>query len=156
MQLLPAQIAQAAVSNPKATQKFFASFQKNKGTSWLAIAALAGALLLLLSNCSAKEEAKVQTDLSAYTSQLEQRITIQLEQMEGVQKASVLITLERGNEQVYTSRADQLSATLEPKVKGALVICHGKWSETLRQQVIEAVATALGVGWHQVSVQPGQ
>lgn len=176
---------------------------KGKNGARLLIAlGLAGMLLVAFSRCGAPAQqaqtappAAGQEDDSGtadeYVTQLEQRLGDVVSSISGVGRSKLLITLERGAQNVYAqeqkqssdsdeqfqdsviqssrqneSREDSyllveddkgrrqalLTTSLEPEVKGVVVVCQGADSPRVVAQVVEAVTTALGISSNRVCV----
>ena len=117
---------------------------------------LLGLLLLLpgLFGGEKEEAGNPSPDLQIYENRIEEQLTTLLEQMEGVGEVYVMVTLEGGEETVYVSGKNQVERVKLPGICGVAVICRGAKTADVRERVISAVATVLGIGWDQVSVEP--
>ena len=65
-----------------------------------------------------------------------------------LEQKTILVEDENGNRQAL------LRTTLEPTVRGVVVVCEGGGDPTVISQVTEAVKTAMGIGANQVCVAP--
>lgn len=105
---------------------------------------------------------------------LETRLAEILSQIEGVGQVQVLLTEESGRETLYqmdiqsdtdrrtedtvlvedASRIEQglVRQTLEPKYRGAVVLCQGADQPSVRLAVVEAVRCVTGLGADRISV----
>lgn len=113
------------------------------------------------------ETAPVQTDLRSELEAI-------LSQIEGAGQVRVLLTVEAGQEHIYQtdsevrsdSRSDDtvliedasnaesglIRQTLEPKYRGAVVLCQGADSPGVKLAIVEAVRCVTGLGADDISV----
>ena len=111
---------------------------------------------------------------SAQTPDLETRLAAILSQIEGVGRVQVLLTEEVGREYVYqtdiqtdTDRRSEdtvlvedatrtetglIRRTLEPKYRGAVILCQGADQPSVRLAIVEAVRSVTGLGSDRISV----
>ena len=124
----------------------------------------------------------VTEDASKLEQSLEQRLVKLLEKMDGVGSVSVMVTLDTSSRQLYEkdektnqktasdsggaessahetetvlagSSKEPLSAgVVQPKVRGAAVVCNGASDPVIREKVTYAVAKALNIGVSRVYV----
>ena len=143
---------------------------------YVLIICLCGFVLVSLSgNTDTAKENETQTELTADTALLEQRLERSLSQISGVGKAEVILTAKSSSRAVYaydedktvrqsegdrtadTSQSMAFSGsgsgqlpiqlqTLEPEYRGALVVCEGAASAAVRLEVTKAVAALTGIG----------
>ena len=115
-----------------------------------------GLILLTGTRCGAEKKRPIQgeAEISGYRMSLEKRVENLREGVEGVGRTQVFLTLEQGWETVYAAGKNRVETVREPGIKGVVVVCQGGSDRTVRARVTEAVATALGIGWDTVSVQP--
>lgn len=139
---------------------------------------LVGLGLMLLPG---KSEAPVRETPSpaAQVQSLEEQLEQLLSQIEGAGRVEVLLTEESGRETLYqtdvqsdtdesgTRRSDDtvlvedasrnktglVRQTLEPKYRGAVVLCQGAEQPGVRLAVVEAVRCVTGLGADRISVQ---
>lgn len=134
---------------------------------------LVGLGLMLLPEKSAVE-ASPQPVETIQAENLETRLTAILSQIEGVGQVRVLLTEETGREYVYqtdsqtdaerhsedtvlvedASRTETglIRLTLEPKYRGAVILCQGADSPSVRLAIVEAVRCVTGLGADRISV----
>ena len=139
---------------------------------------LVGLILLMIPT---KTEAIVQTE-SNYTTPTQPDISKQLEQIlsqiQGVGKVKVMLTVAAGETILYHNDQDTnyangassirqetiivtdgnrnqqalITQVLPPKYQGAIVICQGAETPSIKWAVVEAVSKATGLGADQISV----
>ncbi len=159
--------------------KLAAWWASDKRRRLLVVLGVVGILLLALSEVLPRRE-KTASSSAATTvaadqveQALERRIATLIGQVEGVGRCQVMVTVERGEQQVYaahtvTDRDGQEEtiltvdtdagtvglpvATLQPAVKGVAVVCTGGGDEAVRRQVTELVATAFHISDRRVCV----
>ena len=139
-----------------------------------------------------KEKEEPSIDTTQYLEESERRLTGVLEQMSGVGKVQVYLTLESGEEKIYAteSRTNQQSRssmtdgsgdkslennaegeetylvlrgsggeetpillkTLEPKIRGAVILCEGGEDPAIREKVLKAASAALNISSSKIYV----
>lgn len=99
-----------------------------------------------------EEEKSILSQTDEYEKRLEQQLTEIIGQISGTRDISVMITLEKTEESVYSARETSVSAKVTPTVRGVLVVCGGSESAVVKQKVTDAVCKALGVSAAKVCV----
>lgn len=183
---------------------FFSKFKtvytgENKKQKLLVLLGLAGMVLILLSELIQPKPKQKETALNdepvsneAYIQQMEQRLTLLVQNISGAGKCQVMVTLSQGTEYVYASEGktttdrsqntegegtrkteqkdnneskivilDQdgvsralIETRIEPEIKGVVVVCEGGNSAVVKERIVEAVTTVLGIKSNQVCVVP--
>ena len=135
---------------------------------------LVGLGLMLLPGHETEEPASVTME-TAPAESLERRLEELLSQIQGAGQVRVLLTEEIGPETVYqtdiqTDEAGRtedtvlvedstrnetglVRRTMEPKYRGAVVLCQGADAAQVRLAIVEAVRCVTGLGADQISVQ---
>lgn len=125
------------------------------------------------------EQNAITEDASEIERSLEQRLEKLLEKIDGVGSVNVMVTLDRTSQQLYAKdeKTDQRSSdgtentaretevvlagsskeplragVVQPKVRGAAVVCSGAGDPIVREKVTNAVAKALNIGVSKVYV----
>lgn len=116
-------------------------------------------LIFLLGIFSDKEKAhdskaseNVLSEIDEYERKLEERVKEIIGNIQGTKDISVMITLEKTEESLYSGKETSVSATITPTVRGVAVVCGGSESAVVRQKVTDAVCKALGVSAARVCV----
>lgn len=132
---------------------------------------LVGLVLMLLPTGSDSQTKQPITDASPSKEQdVTQELTQILASIQGVGKVQVMLTVEEGEKTVYqydekASGKDTVIITdgnreetglvyqvISRKYRGAVVVCQGADSASVRLSVIEAVAKVTGLGTDRISV----
>ena len=116
-------------------------------------------------------------DEESYAALLEERLCAILEEMEGVENVSVMVTLEGGIRYRYANESTKsqsgertdtevflilqeksgdtapiLTETLYPSVRGVSVVCQGANDPEVKKKVIDLVASTLNLNQNQIFV----
>ena len=144
---------------------------ESKKITILFVFLIGGVLFLLLGEyiSNSKSVEKDAFDDEAYTAKLEERLCRILEEMEGVDKVSVMITLEGTEEAQYVTESGAMGTSLLvsggtgqkepilkaktlPKVRGVSVVCRGAGDDKLKAKIIHLVASTLNLNTNQIYV----
>lgn len=126
-----------------------------------------------------RERSEVTEDASKIEQSLEQRLERLLQKIDGVGTVSVMVTLDRSSQTLYekdektdlkstdgsenTARETEVvlagsskeplpTGVVQPKVRGAAVVCSGASDPVIREKVANTVAKALNIGISKVYV----
>lgn len=99
-----------------------------------------------------RERGEVLFKLDDYERRLEERLSEIVGKIGGTSDISVMITLEKSEENVYEGRSSDITATVTPTVRGVVIVCKGCENAVVRQKVVEAACKALGVSAARVCV----
>ena len=128
------------------------------------------ALMLLPSGSNASGQEQVTEEVIPEGQDLTEELTEILSLIQGVGKVRVMLTVETGeitvyqydesasgNKTVIITDADRVESgliqqTIPQKYRGAIVVCQGADSASVRLSVIEAVAKVTGLGTDRISV----
>lgn len=155
----------------------FAGLKRCKGIGWMALLAVAGIFLILLGGQVGQQRGSVEktteTDLynsaRSYTQELEKRIAALCEQIDGVTKAHVLLSLDGSAEQVYAENTSGTSVDyviiegkdgdsavllqeIYPQIRGVAVVCTKGNDSEIQRTVTELLAAALGISTSRIRV----
>ena len=124
----------------------------NKKTVLLFTLFLFGILMLTFSSSffSQKSEAKDVTELAEYKKNLEEELVQICSSVRGVGKCRVMVTFERGEENVY--KGSVLIESRPPKVMGVTVVCKGADSDAVRSEITDMMMALFDIGANRVSV----
>ena len=161
--------------------------ENRKKLTILGIAAIMLLLLLSTRSCGGKtgsaETAAPAEDAAKTEHELEERLTVLLEKIDGVNEVKVMVTLEQSSVQLYendrktqtdlttdsesttknsvletevvlagSAKEPLKKGTVQPKVRGAAVVCGGADDPVIREKVTYTVAKALNLGISKVYV----
>lgn len=99
-----------------------------------------------------RESGEILFKLDDYERRLEERLSYIVDKIEGTSDISVMITLEKSEENVYEGRSSDIAATVTPTVRGVVIVCKGCENAVVKQKVVEAACKALGVSAARVCV----
>lgn len=154
---------------------------KDKKRLWvLVLPLLIGGILLLFPARDDEAEDTVGADLAtviSYTEKLEERIRQLCLAVEGVERASVLVTLESGSEFIYADNVTEesgadfgkytsdyliidngsgtspvLVSEIYPRIRGVAVVCDGGDEPTLQKKLTEMLSAALGISSGRIKI----
>ncbi len=150
------------------------SKQRVPRTALLAGGAILGVLLLLFGGGVGRDvaeqevSAEASAEMEAYARALEEKIRIFCQQVEGVGRASVTVSLESGYRRVYaTEGADYVLVgsgsgrgtvyltDQPPAIGGIAVICEGGGDAAVRRRLIGLLTAAYGIGANKIYIAPG-
>ena len=87
-----------------------------------------------------------------YASQTESRLLDILGEIDGVGEAKIFLTMDNGGENVYLRNTDKKTLSIEPKVRGVVIVCEGGDDPVISSRVLEAVTKALSISSDKVCV----
>lgn len=109
------------------------------------------------------------TDISFYTSEIENKLTDLLLKIEGIENVSIMITLENNGEQVLAENKSNSSTEyviisngnsdkgiilteIFPSVRGVAVVCTNGNDSAVREKITSLVSAALGIPTNRITV----
>lgn len=133
----------------EAIKEYIAS---NKKTVLLLALSLFGILMLVFSSSffSQKEEVGGVSELEEYKKELEAELADICSSVSGVGRCRVMLTFERGEENIYKGSA--LLESRPPKVMGVTVVCRGADSDTVRSEIVNMMMALFDIGANRISV----
>lgn len=155
----------------------FERIKNCKGIGWMALLATVGICLILIGgrigqggeNDRTASEADSYGSARSYTEELEKRIAALCEQIDGVTKAYVLLSLDGSAEQVYAENTSGSSVDyviiqgeagdsavlvqeIYPQIRGVAVVCTRGNDSEIQRTVTELLAAALGISSSRIRV----
>lgn len=126
---------------------------------WAVLILTLGVVLMLIPSGQSAQEEPAATEAVQTGEDMEQKLAAILTRIQGVGKAEVLLTLEAGTTTVYRidgdgtviiTDADRAQTGLVERVesvkyRGAVIVCQGADSPSVRLSVVEAVASVTGL-----------
>ena len=124
----------------------------NKKTVLLLMLFLFGILMLMFSSSlfSQEEEITGTLELAEYKKALEEELAEICSSVSGVGKCRVMVTFERGEENVY--KGSSLIESRPPKVMGVTVVCKGADSDSVRSEIVNMMMALFDIGANRISV----
>ena len=161
-------------------KKIIESLKDKKKLIVLILPLLIGVILLLFPKGEDEAESTLGADLTtviSYTEKLEDRIRQLCLAVEGVERVSVLVTLESGSEFIYADNVTEesgvdfgkytsdyliidngsgtspvLVSEIYPKIRGVAVVCDGGDEPTLQKKLTEMLSAALGISSGRIKI----
>ncbi len=160
-------------------KKLIETLKNKKKILILVLPVLIGVLLILFPSQREKTGTNTSdiTSVTSYTEKLEDRIRKLCLAVEGVESASVLVTLESGSEYVYADNVTEESGVdsgrytsdyliiekdsgtspvlvteIYPKIRGVAVVCNGGDEPKLQKKLTEMLSAALGISSGRIKV----
>ena len=135
---------------------------KNKKSLLIFIILIACGIVLIISDNQQNDKTTkgdpLANEVDTYTFKLEERLEQTINLIDGVNNASVMITLESGNEYVYASDDTEVSQKHVivdnglvcvkeklPTIRGVAVVCDGGNNSTIKTKITELVSSVLGI-----------
>ena len=87
-----------------------------------------------------------------YAAKTEERLLEIVSQINGVGEAQIFLTMDNGGENVYLKNSDTKTVSIEPKVRGVVVVCGGGDDPIVKSRVLEAVTKALSISSDKVCI----
>lgn len=146
-------------------EKLTETLKKNK---WLLVALAAGIVLLLVPFGGSKTETKQQNSEAVFSLQNEEaRLAGQLSKIKGAGRVSVLLSLRRSVTRELAQDGDETLVIssgsgngeevvdlycLSPEYTGAIIVCDGADSSSVRLEIITATASYTGLSSDNIQV----
>lgn len=87
-----------------------------------------------------------------YAERTENRLLEIVSQIGGVGDAKIFLTMDNGGENVYLKNTDTKTVSIEPKVRGVVIVCEGGDNPVVVSHVLEAVTKALSISSDKVCI----
>ena len=155
-------------------------FTCDKKRLFIIVAGIVGVLLLVVSEFIPGSEEDVEItenddemSFTSYEKDIEERLKNLIESIDGAGKVQVMVTIESGDEKVYATESKKtenneeknyvlvdiegsdsglLLKIAQPEIRGVAIVCQGADSPTVRNAVVGAVTSVLGISSNRVNV----
>ena len=87
-----------------------------------------------------------------YADNTEARLLDIISSIGGVGEARIFLTMDDSGENVYQKNSDAKTVSIEPKVRGVVVVCDGGDDPVVKSRVLEAVTKALSISSDKVCI----
>ena len=87
-----------------------------------------------------------------YASRTEERLLEIVSSISGAGDAKIFLTMDNSGENVYLKNTDTKTVSIEPKVRGVVVVCEGGDDPVTVSRVLEAVTKALDISSDKVCI----
>lgn len=155
-------------------------FTCDKKRLFIIVAGIVGVLLLVVSEFIPESEEDVEItenddemSFTSYEKDIEERLKNLIESIDGAGNVRVMVTIESGDEKVYATESKKtenneensyvlvdiegsdsglLLKIAQPEIRGVAIVCQGADSPTVRNAVVGAVTSVLGISSNRVNV----
>ncbi len=87
-----------------------------------------------------------------YAARTEERLLEIVTSISGAGEAKIFLTMDNSGENVYLKNTDTKTVSIEPKVRGVVVVCDGGDDPVTVSRVLEAVTKALNISSDKVCI----
>ena len=93
-----------------------------------------------------------QQQAEVYADKTEKRLLEIVSQISGVGDVKIFLTMDNSGENIYLKNTDTKTVSIEPKVRGVVVVCDGGDDPVTVSRVLEAVTKALNISSDKVCI----
>lgn len=93
-----------------------------------------------------------QVDTEALSTRLKADLLNVVTHIDGVGEAEIFLTLDNGGENVYLTNSDTKTKSIEPTVRGVVIVCDGGDDPVVVSRVLSAVTRSLSISSDKVCV----
>lgn len=122
---------------------------------FLRIAVIIGAVAILLIMLSSYVDFSTigrRQSTEEYSEALRAQLLDIVSQIEGVGEAKVFLTMDNSGENVYLSNSDTKTKSIEPTVRGVVIVCDGGDDPIVSDRVLGAVTRSLDISSDKVYI----
>lgn len=87
-----------------------------------------------------------------YAEETERRLLDIVSRIDGVGEAEIFLTMDNAGENVYMKNSDKKTLSIEPRVRGVVVVCEGGNDPMVVSHVLEAVTKSLCISADKVCI----
>ena len=129
-----------------------AVFSDRRILKWALIIGAAAIAIIFLSSVIDIFPSDGSRAIERYASQTESRLLDILSEIDGVGEAKIFLTMDNSGENVYLKNSDKKTVSIEPKVRGVVIVCEGGDDPIVASRVLEAVTKALSLNSDKVCI----
>ena len=134
--------------------------QRKKLGKWLSdkrvvtVAVIIGVTAVLLIGLTSFVDRSGDKNVSSdqYASNTEAHLLEIISQISGVGEAKIFLTMDNSGENVYLKNTDTKTKSIEPKVRGVVVVCDGGDDPLVVSRVLDAVTKSLNISSDKVCI----
>lgn len=112
----------------------------------------AAIILILLSSVVDLSIFRRQPNAEAYSAQLKEQLLDIVTRIDGVGEAQVFLTMDNSGENVYLTNSDTKTKSIEPTVRGVVIVCEGGDDPVIVDRVMGAVTRSLSISSDKVYI----
>ena len=114
--------------------------------------ALGAVVLIVLSSYIHFGSDERAVDAERYTAQLREQLLGIVSHIDGVGEAEIFLTMDNAGENVYMTNSDTKTKSIEPTVRGVVIVCSGGDDPVVIQRVLAAVTRSLSISSDKVCI----
>ena len=133
----------------KKWNEFFTSKGFVRGAVIIGAAAI---LLIVLSSKLNTDLFRSQQTAGEYSQELKIRLLEIVSQIDGVGEVKVFLTMDNSGENVYLTNTDTKTKSIEPTVRGVVIVCEGGDDPVVIDRVMGAVTRSLSISSDKVYI----
>ena len=117
-------------------------------------AVIAGIAAILLIALTSAVDLSPSQNVSAeeYGRKTEEKLLEIVSHIDGVGEAEIFLTMDNSGENVYQKNTDKKTVSIEPKVRGVVVVCDGGDDPVVAARVLDAVTKSLCISSEKVCI----
>ena len=119
---------------------------------WAVIVALSAIVLIFLSSLIHSGTGDDTADTEAFSDRLRTSLLNVVTHIDGVGEAEIFLTLDNGGENVYLANTDTKTKSIEPTVRGVVIVCDGGDDPIVVSRVLSAVTRSLSISSDKVCI----
>lgn len=117
-----------------------------------AVIAALGAVILIFLSSVIDFSGDSAVDTEAFSDRLRTRLLAIVTHIDGVGEAEIFLTLDNGGENVYLTNSDTKTKSIEPTVRGVVIVCDGGDDPVVVGRVLSAVTRSLSISSDKVCI----
>ena len=124
------------------------------GKRFLRIAVTAAAVSVLLIFVTSYVDFGVDRDVESerYSAALKAQLLEIISRIDGVGEAEIFLTMDNSGEYVYLKNSDTKTKSIEPTVRGVVIVCEGGEDPVVVDRVLSAVTRSLSISSDKVCI----
>ena len=124
------------------------------GKRFLRIAVITAAVSVLLIFVTSYVDFGVDRDVESerYSAALKAQLLEIISRIDGVGEAEIFLTMDNSGEYVYLKNSDTKTKSIEPTVRGVVIVCEGGEDPVVVDRVLSAVTRSLSISSDKVCI----
>ena len=116
------------------------------------IVGAAAIIMILLSSVIDFGALNKEKNAEAYSEELKAQLLDIVSQIDGVGQVKVFLTMDNSGENVYLTNSDTKTKSIEPTVRGVVIVCDGGDDPVVTDRVLGAVTRSLSISSDKVYI----
>lgn len=118
----------------------------------VAVIAALGAIVIIFLSSYIDFGGDPAVDTEAFSEKLRSQLLAIVSHIDGVGEAEIFLTLDNGGENVYLTNSDTKTKSIEPTVRGVVIVCDGGDDPVVVSRVLGAVTRSLSISSDKVCI----